>query len=68
VLIFTTDQQLYEVTIDILFHQPSYFQCIIPVLGGMHLLMNFIHAIAVIMAGSGMREVLARTFGSVDKC
>ena len=31
------------------------------------MLMNFIHATAIIMADSGMKEVLARTFGSVDK-
>ncbi len=66
-LIFTVDQQLYKVTIDILFHQPSYFKYVIPVLGGMHMLMNFIHSIAVIMAGSGMKDILASTFGSVDK-
>ncbi len=33
----------------------------------MHMLMNFIHAIAIIMAGSGMKEILAGTFGSIDK-
>ncbi|MCP3889476.1 MAG: hypothetical protein GY702_11490, partial [Desulfobulbaceae bacterium] len=54
-LIFTVDQQLYKVTIDILFHQPSYSKYVLPVLGGMHMLMNFIHSIAVIMAGSGMK-------------
>ena len=31
------------------------------------MLRNFIHATAVIMAGSGMKEVLASSFGSVDK-
>ena len=31
------------------------------------MLMNFIHATSVIMAGSGMKEVLASTFGSIDK-
>ena len=31
------------------------------------MLMNFIHAIAVLMAGSRLKEVLASTFGSVDK-
>ena len=62
-----SDQQLYKVTIDILFHQPSYFKSVIPVLGGMHMLMNFIHTIAIIMAGSGMKEILAVTFGSIDK-
>jgi len=67
VLIFTADQQLYKVTIDILFHEPLYFKSVIPVLRGMHMLMNFIHATAIIIAGSGMKEVLAGTFGSVDK-
>ena len=67
VLFFTADQQLYKVTIDIVFNQPSYFKSVIPVLGGMHMLMNFIHAIAIIMAGSGMKDILAGTFGSIDK-
>ena len=35
-LVFTVDQQLYKVTVHILFHTPSYFMNIIPVLGGMH--------------------------------
>ena len=60
-LIFTTDQQLYKVTIDILFHEHSYFKSVILVLGGRHILMNFIHATAVIEAGSGTNEVLAGT-------
>ena len=68
VLVFTADQQqLYKVTIGIQFHQPSYFKSVIPVLGGMHMLMNFIHAIAIILAGSGMNEILAGTFGCIDK-
>jgi hypothetical protein len=29
--------------------------------------MNFIHATAIIKAGSGMKEDLAGTFGSIDK-
>ena len=58
VLIFTADQQLYKVTIDLLFHEPLYFKSVIPVLGGMHMLMNFIHTTAIIMPGSGMKEVL----------
>ena len=33
----------------------------------MHMLRNFIHATTVIMAGSGMKEVLASSFGRVDK-
>ena len=33
----------------------------------MHMLMNFIHAAGIIKAGSGVKEVLAGTFGSIDK-
>ena len=67
VLILTADHQLYKVSIDVLFHEPSYFKSGIPVLGGMHMLMNFTHAIAIIMDGTGMKEVLAATFASVDR-
>ena len=40
--------------------------CHTNMLGGMHMLRNCIHATAAIMAGSGMKEVLARSFGSAD--
>ena len=66
-LIFTADQQLYKIVKDILFYQPTYFESVIPVLGGMYMVMNVIHATAVIMAGSEMNEILAGTFGSVEK-
>ena len=33
----------------------------------MHKLMNVIHAADIIKFGSGVKEVLARTFGSIDK-
>ena len=67
VLIFTADQQLHKIVIDIMFYQPSYFNLVVPVLGGMHMLMNFIHAISIIMSGSGLKEILASSFESVDK-
>ena len=57
VLIFTADQQLYKVTTGILFYDPLYFKFVILVLGGMHMLMNFIHAAAIIKSGSGVKEV-----------
>ena len=66
-LIFTADQQLYKIVNDIMFYQPTYFESVIPVLGGMYMVMNVIHATAVIMAGSEMNEILAGTFGSVEK-
>ena len=61
----TTDQQLYQIVIDIVLYQTTYFQFVM--LGGMHMLMNFIHAKAVIMAGCRKNEILAGTFGSVGK-
>ena len=56
---FTAEQQLYKVSVDLLFQEPLYFKSVNPVLGGMHMLMNFIHTTAIIMPGSGMKEVLA---------
>lgn len=54
--IYTADKQLYNITINILF----YHKCAITILGGMHMVIHFILATAVIMTG-------ASTFGSVDK-
>ena len=65
ILIFTVDQQLYKVTIDIMFNQPSYFEKVVPILGPMHNAMAFIHAICILMIG--IKPLLASTFGSVDK-
>ena len=67
VLISIADQQLYKVITDILFYEPLYFKFVIPVFGVMHMFMNFIHAAAIIKAGSGVKAVLAVTFGSIDK-
>ncbi len=66
VLIFTVDQQLYKVAVDILFHTPSYFRNVVPLLGGMHTLMLFIHAVCIILA-LDLKAILSATFGSVDK-
>ena len=66
-LIFTADQQLYKIVKDILFYQPTYFESVIPELGGIYMIMNVIHATDGIMAGSEMNEILAGTFGSVEK-
>ena len=67
VLIFMADQQLCKSVIHIVYYQPTYFQSVITVLGGMHMLMNFIHATAVIVAGGGTNDILAVTFESVEK-
>ena len=49
--IFTADQQIYKIVINVVFREPLHFDSIIPVLGGMYMLMNFIHAAAIIMKG-----------------
>ena len=67
ILILTCDQQLYKVTIDIFFNEPAYFNNVVTILRGMHMLMNFGHAVSLIMGGSGLKEILAGTFGSADK-
>ena len=40
-----------------IFHNPTYFKCVVPILGGMHMLMNFILLIAILMAGSGLNPL-----------
>ena len=52
VFIFTSDQQFYKVTI--LFHNPTYIKCVVPILG-------------VMLAGNGLKEVLTGAFVGVDK-
>ena len=66
VLYFTVDLQLYKVVIDLLFYQPSLFKIVVPICGGMHWLMNSIHAMCVLLSPA-LKPILASTFGSVDK-
>ena len=67
VLIITCDQHLYKVVVDILFDRPMLLPDVIPILGGMHLLMSFIGSIGVLMEGTGLQDLLIPSFGSVDK-
>ena len=60
--IFVADLQLYNVALDVMFDKSF-----ILVLGGMHLLMNFISCIGNLMESSGLSKVLESTFGSVKK-
>ena len=63
----TVDQQLYKVTLDVMFHMSSYFENVVPILARMHMLMSFIHIVSILMADSGLKEIMISTFGSVDK-
>ena len=66
VLYFTVDMQLYKIVIDILFYQPVLFQTIVPISGGLHSIMNNIHAVCVLLSPA-LKHILASTFGSVEK-
>ena len=65
--IFTADQQLFKVLVDIKWAYPDRFRHFIPRLGGMHLLMSFIGWIGSLMSNSGLEEILKKTFAGVEK-
>ena len=53
-------------TVEVLFHSPSYCTKVIPLLAGMHMLMAFIHATCIILS-LPLQAILSSTIGSVDK-
>ena len=65
--IFTADQQLYKVVVDITWVYPDAFSKFIPRLGGMHLLMSFVGCIGTFMSNSGLEDLLCAAFGGVSK-
>ena len=54
VTIFTNDQQLYRVTVDITWVYPERFSLLIPRLDGMHTLMSFVGCAGKLTADSGL--------------
>ena len=67
VLVITADAAIYKVIVDISFHQPDLLGSMVAVLGGMHLLMDFVACIGTLSTDCGLKEVLTTTFGSVEK-
>ena len=65
--IFTSDQQLYKVAVEMKWAHPDDFSDVIRRLGGMHTLMSFVGAVGTLMQGSGLSEVLESTFAGVAK-
>jgi hypothetical protein len=66
-LVITADQQIYKVIVDILFATHDLITKMMPILGFMHFLMDFVSCIGTLMADSGLSNILCGTFGSVDK-
>ena len=65
--IITADQQIYRVLIDITWAHSEQFRDFLIRLGGMHLLMSFVGAVGILMANSGLEEVLKSAFAGVPK-
>ena len=66
--VFTADQQLSKVAVDVSWVYPDLFpkKTFIIRLGGMYLLMNFIGCVGKLMDNTGLEEVLSCAFGSVN--
>ena len=67
ITIFTVDQQLYRITVNVLWAYPEQFQNFIPCLGGMHMLMSFVGAVGTLMNNTGLEELMNSAFGGVLK-
>lgn len=58
ITVFTNDQQLYKVAVNVTWIYPELFINIIPRLGGMHFLMSFVGAVGTRMANTGLVEIM----------
>ncbi len=65
ITVFTNDQQLYRVAVDVTWVYPQKFSQFIPRLGGMHTLMSFVGCVGYLMADSGLEDVMKAAFGGV---
>ena len=66
ILVLTCDQHIYNIVVDITFHQPELLKGIVVILVGMHFLMYFVGCVGTLVADSGLKEIMSTTFGSVD--
>ena len=65
--IYTCDQQLYWIAASVLLHNTKLAKDFYLLLGCMHFLMSYIGSIGVLMAGTGMKEILEKAFDGVPK-
>ena len=65
--IFTCDQQLYRVCMDIIWASPERWSEFYPRIGGMHKLMSFVGCVGNLMKKSGLEEVMKTSFAGVEK-
>ena len=67
ITVFTNDQQLYRVAVNITWVYPELFINFKPRLGGMHTLMGFIASVGTLMDNTGLTEIMQTAFGGVPK-
>ena len=65
--IFTNDQQLYRIAVNITWVYSDLFINFIPRLGGMHTLMSFVGAVGTLMTDTGLEPIMNVAFGGVTK-
>ena len=65
--IFTCDQQLYRVLIQVIWAYREQFSNVVLRLGGIHMLMSFVGAVGSLMGESGLAEVMNATISGVAK-
>ena len=65
--VFTLDQQLDKVALDVIWSDALRWSHIIPRLGGMHWLMSFVGCVGVLMENSSLLPWLLSAFASVPK-
>ena len=65
--IFTVDQQIFAIVLNIIWTEPERWKMFIPRLGGIHFLMSFVGCIGVLMEGSGLKEIMKSAFAGVEK-
>ena len=65
--VYTSDQQLYKISVQNTWFNQKEFENFIPRLGGMHMLMSFVGSVGTLMANTGLEEAMSKTFGGVKK-
>ena len=64
--VFTDDQQMYMVMVNVIWSYPEQLTTFIPRLGGMHFLMSFIGSIRSLMTNLGLEDILKAELGGVS--
>ena len=65
--IFSSDQQLYRITMDIIWNDPSRWTYFYPRIGGMHWLMSVAGSVGKLMKNSGLDMLTKTAFAGVEK-